>query len=286
MVFKPRRLAIVMTMLCVGLGSDTWTKAGIVINAPPGLVPGDTFRIAFVTDGITSAESTDINFYNTFVNNDAIAQAGGGSVTYDGTTLIFSAIGSTATTSAIANIGATGAPVYLSNGTLIASSDTTAPGGLWNDRGSAYNVLLAPLNRDLLGVVSSYTIVCTGTNPDGTSAVYQALGFTPPQSGYSNTIIGEIGQISSGWISNGSDDFISLPMYGISQVLTVVPEPSSIVMALVGLGAAITYSTARRQKTPRAAPNVGRVGGNARLHGMLVSPLWWHRGDTTFENLE
>ncbi|MGK7879566.1 MAG: hypothetical protein AB4060_05635 [Crocosphaera sp.] len=37
---------------------------------PTGLEPGDEYRLVFVTDGITRANSTDISFYNDFVTND------------------------------------------------------------------------------------------------------------------------------------------------------------------------------------------------------------------------
>jgi hypothetical protein len=53
-----------------------------------------------VTEAATPAKSSDINYYNAFVNNDAIAEAGG-SVLYDGTPVTFAVIASTPFTSAI-----------------------------------------------------------------------------------------------------------------------------------------------------------------------------------------
>ena len=91
------------------LGSNL-SEAGIIINTPAGLNPGDTFRIAFVTDASTQATSTNIGDYNAFVNADATAEAGGGSVTYNGNPISFSAIGSTAAKNAIDNIGQYGSP--------------------------------------------------------------------------------------------------------------------------------------------------------------------------------
>jgi len=38
---------------------------------PPDLNPGDTYRIVFVTSYMTTAGSTDIAFYNGFVNSVA-----------------------------------------------------------------------------------------------------------------------------------------------------------------------------------------------------------------------
>ncbi len=38
---------------------------------PSGLSPGNQYRVVFVTDGTIQATSTDINTYNTFVDNEA-----------------------------------------------------------------------------------------------------------------------------------------------------------------------------------------------------------------------
>ena len=117
---------VAMAVLTLVLGGNNRAEANIIISTPAGLHPGDTFRLVFVTDSTTTATSASIGDYNSFVNNDATAEAGGGSVTYNGTPLIFSAIGSTSATSAISNIGVFGAPVYDTDGTLIAASDTLA----------------------------------------------------------------------------------------------------------------------------------------------------------------
>ena len=76
---------VALVVLTLGLGGNNRANAaGITINTPAGLVPGDTLRIAFVTDASTQATSTDINYYNNFVNADATAEAGGGFVAGDG----------------------------------------------------------------------------------------------------------------------------------------------------------------------------------------------------------
>lgn len=59
---------------------------------------------------------------------------------YDGTTLTWSAIGSTTT---ISNIGEAGAPVYLAVGTEVTTSDTST--GRWS--GSVMNNLDQDLNK-------------------------------------------------------------------------------------------------------------------------------------------
>lgn len=48
-------------------------KAADLITVPPDLNPGDQYRLVFVTDGERDATSTDINVYNAFVNDAALA---------------------------------------------------------------------------------------------------------------------------------------------------------------------------------------------------------------------
>ena len=158
------RLSSIFALAMLGLGTSPLAASGISISSPAGLHPGDTFRIAFITQGRTAATSSDITYYNDFVNSDAAAQAGGGTVTYHGTPVTFSAIASTSTTNAIDNIGQTGAPVYLADGTQIAASDTSAPGGMWSG---------ADPNKppeDLLGNVTTFASAWTGTSFTGLAA--------------------------------------------------------------------------------------------------------------------
>jgi hypothetical protein len=64
-----------------------------------------------------------VGYYNTFVTNDAITQAGGigNNVLYGSTVLTWTAIASTNDVSAISSVGAFDVPVYRASGTLIAS---------------------------------------------------------------------------------------------------------------------------------------------------------------------
>jgi hypothetical protein len=204
------------------------------------LTPGDTFRIAFVTDATTTATSTSIADYNDFVNADATTEAVVGSVTYNGILITFSAIGSTEAVSAISNIGQTGAPVYLVDGTAIASSDTPSSGGLWS------GALFAPLSEDLSGSKFGAELVWTGTEQAGTASAAFVLGSTAAP-----TLLGDSTDSGPNWInvfgtSNRSNEF---PMYGISSLLTVpgVPEPSTIVIWGVMLGCGAVGANARRR---------------------------------------
>jgi hypothetical protein len=88
-----RRIALIPAVLWLVFGGGGRAVADIDISAPAGLTPGESFRIVFVTDGTRDAASTNIADYNTFVTNDANAEAGGGSnvVKYMGVTLTWTA---------------------------------------------------------------------------------------------------------------------------------------------------------------------------------------------------
>jgi hypothetical protein len=221
-------------------------RADLILTAPAGLKPGQHFQIVFVTDGTTQATSTSISTYNSFVNNDADAQAHG-SVYYNGQLVTFSAIGSTSTVSATSNIGANSAPVYVADGTLIANSTTT--GGLWFAYlgGGIYSGhLMAGIDEDLTGNHNSSALVWTGTMQDGNATANTELG-----SAITVATIGITGATNGDWIHLGGSQIPNgLVMYGISDVLTVagVPEPSSMLLTLIGLGAAFGWRLARRRK--------------------------------------
>lgn len=199
---------------------------------------GDQFRIVFLTVGTTQANSGDIGYYNTFVTNDAVNQAGGTSnnVVYGGTVLTWTAIASTNLVSAITNIGSFGVPVYTASGTLITPSDTAA--GLWS--GS----LVAPINQFLTSPFFFDTGVWTGTLQNGTAAGSFTLG---SGSGF-GSIPGFSNKTNAEWVETGATPSgFTNNMYGISQVLTAVPEPSACIMALVGTACG-GYSMRRRKR--------------------------------------
>lgn len=218
----PRSAAVFALCLCSVIGA----RADLNINTPPGLNLGDQFRIVFLTQALTQATNPNISYYNTFVNNDAATQAGGvgSKVVYGSTVLTWSAIASTYEISAITNIGSFGVPVYLASGTLVTPSDTLS--GLWSES------LLAPINEFLTAPDSFDTSVWTGTLPNGSSAGSFTLG--------SDSEFGSIPGLSSKsnaeWVETGATpSSFSNNMYGISQVLTAVPEPSTSALVLAGI---------------------------------------------------
>ena len=133
----PHRFVIVAAVLWLGAAFGGRAEAGVILQTPEGLNPGDHFRFVFVTDGIRDATSTNIADYDNFVN----AQAG--EAMYDGVAVDWLAMGSTDSVDAIDHVGQTNTRVYLSDGTLI-STDTTLA-GLWS------GAILHEINLDLAG---------------------------------------------------------------------------------------------------------------------------------------
>lgn len=189
------------------------------ITIPVGLNPGDTYRLAFITFG-TSATSTDINFYNSFVNGAGFASTG-----ISG----WKAIASTASVDAIDNTdtaGPGGAPIYLLDGTTKIADNNA---DLWD--GS----INAPIDLDQFGNFGG-THVYTGTGTDGL-ATATPLGTVGP------TTLGAQAFSDGRWINDTSFPVPSnlfFSMYAISGTFTVqASEPGAFFLfaiALTGLG--------------------------------------------------
>jgi hypothetical protein len=210
--------------------------ASVDLTPPASLKPGDHFRFAFVTDGTTTATSSNIVNYDNFVNT----QAGG--ATYDGVTIKWLAIGSTAAVNARDHIGITSDPIFLVDDTKVAN--TTDSTGLWSASG---HQLLHQLNEDLTGKPLS-TNPWTGTTQGGTANGSNVLG------GFFS-VYGSTTQTNNYWIVGGAAQTTNqLPLYGISTELTVpavVPEPSTALVAVFGAVAFLAYGWSRHRLAQR-----------------------------------
>jgi hypothetical protein len=241
-----QRIIQIAASLDLMVGVAARSDASIALTTPAGLTPGEQFRFVFVTDGTTTATSTTIGDYDSFVQS----QAGG--ATYNGITVSWLAIGTTDSVNAIDHIGQTNTPVYLADGSLVTTSTTTS--GLWS--GS----LLHAIDEDL-NMTPVNAAVWTGTGQGGTAtSSFTPLGVDVTLGGsFGSTLIGESAASDSTWI----DAKTAVPqsgienLYGISQVLTVpgattaVPEPSTALVAVFGAVAFVAYGWCRHRRAER-----------------------------------
>jgi hypothetical protein len=255
MFHTPVRFTVLAGLVWVLQAMSPTLQAGPILSTPAGLTPGETFRFVFVTSGTTDATSANISDYDNFVNT----QANG--ATYNGTTVSWLAIGSTASISAITHDGTNPGiqGVYLVNGTQIATSDDTAAGGLWSG-----SLLSAP-DVDINGMTTVFpnTFTWTGTlsngqaaGPSTTLSPGGALGESAPPP-LNSVVEGHNTDSGSTWVTNGiSTETVQLNLYGISAVLTVpevtpptgVPEPSTGLLAVIGVSIGLVVSRFRKAK--------------------------------------
>ncbi len=211
------------------------------ISAPSGLNPGDQFRIVFVTDGTIRGNNEVSSTYDSLVQSEAAG------TTYNGNSVTWLAIISSSNfanpVSAISHIGentTSSIPVYLVDGTKVASSDNS--NGLWS------GALQHSINEDIGGQTNLAFSVWTGTSSSGTIATptNSHFGIRPT---YGSTVSSDANWINAGTSSNTT----SYHVYGISEVLTVpqstaaVPEPSTAMLAGLGGLVALAYSLKRKR---------------------------------------
>ena len=216
------------SLITAGILGAALASQAAIITTPTGLSAGDTYRLVFVTSETTAATETGIAFYNDFVNDAAIA-AGLGTIagTVEGSTT-WTAIASTATDNARDNTATTGAGtdigIYLLNDTAIATSYTD----LWD------LTITNLFNVDELGDTYGNNQVWTGTNNDGSTGD-DPLGTANPEFGKTNLTVTWANRLSgSNWPNTDT-----YQLFAMSDVLTVVPEPSSFALlgGLLSLGA-------------------------------------------------
>lgn len=205
------------------------TARATVVTVPTSLSPGDSYYLAFVTNLTTAASSSDIAFYDAFVQAQANAA---GLNTIAGNPVTWKALVSTTTTNAVTHLGIGSSPVFRLNDTQIASGGSD----LWD--GS----IAVPLNVTESGTTLPAGSVWTGSQANGVA--YPAF-----QVGTANPISGGLNSASSSWlVANSNQPNTTLfRIYAFSQELQVVPEPSAVVLALSGAAAVIGLTLAKRR---------------------------------------
>jgi hypothetical protein len=208
------------------------------ITVPTGLNPGDQYRLAFVTSGTRDATSEDIADYNDFVqaHADAVPELLSLGATWK-------AVGGTRTISAAQNTGTElpdiGVPIYLLNDRRLAGNNEQFWAWLISE-------MDRPLNINETGVPTAADLVFTGSFARG-----QIDSFSPLGGGQlGNAVVGVTYRYDSRWHRDNS--FFqsidgTLPFYGLSEVLTIIPEPSSFLLLSMGL-IVLTKGRTRRQQ--------------------------------------
>ena len=202
--------------LVLGLLICLQPTTALALFVPSGLNPGDEYRIAFITDSNSiQANSTEIDFYNDAVNDEAARSTLTEGVDYF-------AVASTEMVDARDNVGSSSAPIYLVDDTLLANGTDD----LWDGD------ILTVFRVDQFGVFQfSATEVWTGSRFDGMAFPNQFLGADMPRYGQNQFT-------DLDWVSNGNNfgSNQSLALYGISEVL-VIPEPAPVpALGRPGLG--------------------------------------------------
>ena len=186
---------------------------------PAGLEPGDTFRLVFLTSSKSKAESTEIVYYNRYVQDrvEAAVDAGAAIRPYD---LQFKAIASTAAVNARDNTQTgpldTDAPIYWLNGNKAADNYADMYDGTWDDEA----------NRTTESGIRTNTIdpdleVWTGSRQNGTE---RRLGMTSHALGTSDPAYGKFSVSGGGpiYLGESSLNTISRRLIGLSPIFRVV----------------------------------------------------------------
>ena len=212
------------------------------ITVPAGLLPGEQYRLAFVTITTRDATSSNIADYNSFVTTAANSVP---QLTALGTT--WTAIASTASVNADDNTNtnpgvSAGVPIYNLGGALVAINNQALWGTVVPQEGAG-PPLSAPIWIDERGDPPFQTGVWTGTSPYGTAR--SPLGSVGTPTFGLNT------KKDSNWISfgEGGTPPPDQNLYAISGVLTVpTPEPSTMVLACLA-AAGLTIVAIRKRRT-------------------------------------
>jgi len=221
------QLIVLVTLLI--LGNNAFAEP---ITVPPGLKPGDQYRLVFVTSTTTIALDVSIDIYNDFVATVAASVP-----KLDALGVQWKAIASTEEMSAIDNTGTygTGVPVYNLAGQLAAINYTY----LWGI-GPSEPYLSNPIKYDETGAENGSSIVWTGTNVNGRPDSGLWLG------GYSGTAFyGLSDSVEYRWIANNvrliTDSASLYALSGVLEVPAKSPVPASILLLLSGYAGRVDY---------------------------------------------
>jgi hypothetical protein len=209
---------------------------------PPGLQPGDRFRVMFLSSATRDARSANIADYDQFVTDLAVAA---GLDTYFGSPVTWRALGSTATVAAFDRLPASFAspPLYRLDGRLVAP----CTGAMWVTGPTDFPITLTESGVDIGGEFGG-GVVWTGTLRDGTAFEPLGAGFVTFGSARLTS--------DPGWVQeNDAPRGEPWHLYGYASVLTVpqpssaVPEPAGLAVVLAGLATLTGGGVVRRRSS-------------------------------------
>ena len=189
---------------------------------PPGLSPGEKYRLVLLTNGFYSATSSDITTYDAQVQADAAADPN-----LAGLVTTWQVIGSTSSVSASNHIalGNSDDPaIYQAGSSALPSYETLIASNL----ASLFSTSVPPIGHT--GGAEQIP-AWTGTLTDGSAATGNELGSANPTFGLPS----DAGSVR--WNDGTSDGSGGLFLYGISGELTApgaVPEPASLGLLAAG----------------------------------------------------
>jgi hypothetical protein len=219
------RIALILGVVSLALPGRS--MAAVIL---PNLPPGSQYQLLFVTADGRDATSSNLSVYDSFVSQEAALNPLLPATTWH-------AIASNTTTDALQHdVTYASIPLYNTHGQLVAhgTSDFWFPSHL------------APITYDQYGILESNAEPWTGTNPNGTAS--NPFGNSSDGVRYAFAASYQ----SADWITspNSGYNIYSGPFYGISAPITVggVPEPSSVVLAVLGFLGFVAWGWRRRHR--------------------------------------
>ena len=237
------RMSLVAAWICVA----TPALAAPVVS-PPGLHSGDQYRLAFVTSTTRTAFTGDAAAYNSTVTARAnsVAQLAALGTTWkaivstaglggENPVPAVAAWDNTATNPSVS----TGVPVYDLAGHLLAVNNAD----IWDENGMLRAIQYV---ENGTSGANDIGLVWTGVDAPFSSAQAHPLGGSTAWVGI-NVMGGD-----TWWASyNSSESFSNQhAIYGISGILTAVPEPSTCLLAGGGLLALLLTARRRLVRSP------------------------------------
>jgi hypothetical protein len=209
----------------------------------PNLPPGSQYQLVFVSAGTRDALSTNIDDYNSFVTEQANLNLNLPSG------ITWSAIASTSTVDARDNaVTYDSIPIYNTSGQQVSDGTYHFWGGQDGPPGSIYT-LWNSISSDQYGNNISAD-VWTGSKSDGTKYSSGGLGvwIVSPSfpSEYESPVRGSSTSRTATWISDtvqltSNPSNMNCPLYAISSPITVIPEPSSLILLSIGIISMLAY---------------------------------------------